>query len=375
MKKARTWKFLLHLLIVFISLAGCSISGTMENEGNRDIEISPAHYTEPGRCQDIPQGGFEVSDSIKHSHILYSVPSEEIFELYSSADNTSSQIWVYTVDDGSHNLIMENQTKTFLMFGFLNDGYHFAVMDQDDLLLTDIDGVVPERLDLSITDNFQVIDDIYPYSYFWRVMHEVDLSVSPDGKKKANWELGDPTFDIIDISTGEAETILNYDNRGYISGNWSPDSSQYVAIYTRPFPEELSKLYLIDVKDYHVEEIARYQGVSVSYPSWSSDGEKIVYKVLDRMNFSPTYFHVYDLSTGEIGEFAVEQEEGTNLHFGDENRILWSPDNQWILFFTKDYDYENQVWIIDIETINIETSEHYCITRGNSLNEEVVEWR
>jgi Tol biopolymer transport system component len=356
-------------------LTGCSVEKNSSADNETMIEISQAHYTDPKRCQDIPSGGFTVNNSLEHSHILYSTLSDGYFDISSDKDDLHSQLWVYNIDDGSHNLITNMPSNPLLWFGFLKDGYHFVVSDNDSLLLSNIDSTELKVVDLSTPESLSIIDDISPYSYFWRLMHEMDLSVSPDGKKTAKWKLGDPTFDIIDNDTGAIEQVLRYDDRGYFSGNWSPDSSQYALIHTRPFPEELSQLFLVDIKDYQLEEVARYQSVSVTHPYWSPDGEKIVYKVLDRINFQPTYFHVLNLSTREITEFSVELQEGTNVMLGDENRIFWSPDSQWILFFTKEFDYVTEEWIIDIETINIDTGEYYCITKGNNLNEEIVEWK
>jgi len=318
-------------------------------------------YTEPKTCQSPPVSGLPVSDSLKNSHILYQA---------GQSIDILNQVRVYSIKDSSHKLVLGNLSYPYYQPVFLLDGFHFVLVEKGSILLSDLDSSSPIFIDHKSNKWQSLIDDIPRYSRTWRILNGVGNEYSPTEDKSAIWNPGDPYLVILDHQTDKKVNVLKYDNNGYIAGNWSPDGGLFAFTYSKALKDELSSVYVVNADGTGLKVLAQYTGTDLGRPYWSPNGQVIAFTSHKNLNLRPTTYIILSLATGETKKFITNTEESLASRNG--NDIVWSPDNQWFLFFTQ--EYEGDYWKYDIETLNISTGELYCITNDN-LVETSADWR
>ncbi len=318
-------------------------------------------YPQPVKCQLITSTGLPVSDNLKSSHVLYQAGESQ---------DSPDQVWAYSIKDRSRKLLLDKLPYPYYVPGFLIDGFHFVLVDKGRLWLSDLQGSTPELINSSDPASRATVGFIPRNSNIWRIYNNWDDSWSPDGSKSAIWKLGDPNLVIQSRSNGNKVNIFPYDNRGSISGSWSPDGTSYAFTYSRPFAGEKSSLYIVNADGTNLRTLVQFEPLELGRPHWSPDGQSFVFTSYKRFSEQPIYFQVYSFQKGMIETFAVDAVKSlTGL---SENDIVWSPDNQWFLFFTEEDLSGGKKY--DIEVLNVKTAEVYCITNDN-LVEVIADWR
>lgn len=317
-------------------------------------------YPVPQDCQKINSAGLPVGHDLQNSHILY-LAGKDIDNL--------NQLWVLDVENGFRKMLLDTSDYHFYAVGFLQDKAHFVMAGSEKFWLSDLSGSQPQAMELTSQELSVIISNNFPlYSRIARGYNSISSSESPDGIKKAIWNLGDPSLVIIDDRTQQHTDVINYDNRGYIQGNWSPDGEHYAFSYSKPFQDEYSKVYLIEADGSHLRELVRYKSANIGRPYWSPDGTKIAYAITKQFAFRPTYYQILTIATGESKIYGINAEE--SLAFRNGNDIVWSPDSEWLLLFGRNSNPDQ----IDINALKISNGEFYCVT-DDSLVEIMVDWR
>lgn len=320
-------------------------------------------YPLPQDCKKIDSSGLPVGNELRHSHIIY-LAGKDIDNL--------NQLWAIDIESGSRKMILETSAYRFYAFGFLNDGYHFVMAGTENFWLSNLAGLPPKLMELTSPELSSIIlSNFASNSRIGRGYNSVSPDESPDGIKKATWDLGDPNLVITDNRTQKHVNVIKYDNRGYIEGNWSPDGKYYAFAYSNPFPNEYGKVYIVEADGSNLRELVRYKSANIGLPYWSPDGKKIVYTLHGPINFRPTYYQILTMATGEVKTYGINAEE--SLAWRNGNDIVWSPDSEWILFFGREANADQQ-GKIDIKGLKISTGDFYCIT-DDSLIEIMADWR
>jgi TolB protein len=147
---------------------------------------------------------------------------------------------------------------------------------------------------------------------------------SPDGRKIAfvSDKGGDESINLINPD-GTGEERLTGSEHRFIHPNWSADSSRLIFCSDddlQPPKKNASEIYVLDLKTRKLSTVI--SGGTNTYPSWSPDGSKIVFrKMLGEMN----------------SEVFVANADGTdqrNLtsHPAFDGWPAWSPDGKQIAF-------------------------------------------
>jgi Tol biopolymer transport system component len=359
------WLRLVGILSILL-LAACN---TLSIEAPSISAVSPTitpvsqdslELSRPVKCQLPSSSGLPVGDEMKNSYVLYQAgPTVDRLD----------QIWVYDINDGSNKLVLNNLSYPYYQPGFLSDGLHIVMADEGRFWLSDLSGSSPKLVDGTAPELKSLLERFPKSSRIWHIYNNVDYSQAPDGNTSAVWNLGDPNLVIINRQTGKKVEVISYDNRGYIAGNWSPDGRVYVFTYSKGFQGEHSRIYMVNSDGTGLRLLAQYEGIDLGRPYWSPNGQKIVFTSHKHLQSRPTYYQVLSLNSGEIKTLAIDAEESLALRNG--NDLIWSPDNQWILFTTQEYDIDH--WKYEIKTLNINSGELYCIASDN-LVKVIADW-
>jgi len=316
-------------------------------------------YPSPQDCQRIESSGLPVGSELRNSHIIYR-SGNDIDHL--------NQLWIFDINSGLRKRILETSGYYYYAVGFLQDGNHFVMAGSEKFWLSDLAGSPPKSMELTSPELFAIVSNNFPeYSRIARDFNDISSEESPDGTIKAIWNLGDPNLVITNNETGKAVNVIQYDGHGSIAGNWSPDGEHYAFSYSK----EQSKVYIVDADGSDLSELVTIRSASIGRPYWSPDGKKIAYTVNKGFQFQPTYYQILNIDTDESKTYGINGQESLALRNG--NDILWSPDNEWILFYAGAYGEDKQ-YNIDIKALEISTGEFYCITE-DSLIEVMADWR
>lgn len=141
-----------------------------------------------------------------------------------------------------------------------------------------------------------------------------------------------------DLSSGERRRLPAQD--GYInSPSWSPDGDQVVYSYTDD--DGFSHLYLLDAKDPDAEPEQLTTGEVVDdNPRWAPQGDRIVFASIRDGEFDWRLF-VVELETGDLTP--VGSTDGHSV-FPD-----WSPDGRFIVYSNRAGE-EYKLRLLDLET-------------------------
>ncbi len=238
-----------------------------------------------------------------------------------------------------------------------NRDYYFDVF-----LMDAIDGKIIKKLvEGSKTPDFEELNVLTP-----------GLSWSPDGQKILLSALtgGYDIVYLIDVETGEKETLPIKLSEGIKSVTWSPDGKNIAFIGQT---ESQSDIYVYNLESKQVINLTD-DIFSDDDPSWSPDS-KTLYFVSDRGKYLsgeavPDTFKIYkhDYNQRDIYSINVENSEThriTNIPESDERFPVVGPDGKEILFIS-DMNGINNIYKLDLQS-NDGTGKN-AVPITNSLN-------
>jgi TolB protein len=167
---------------------------------------------------------------------------------------------------------------------------------------------------------------------------------SPDGRKiaYASDKGGHSAIYIINVD-GTGEERVSDDKHSYIHPNWSSDSSRVIFCSDddlKPPAKNASEIFSVDLKSRQVSTLI--SGGTNTYPSWSPDGKKIVFRrMLGEMN----------------SEVFVANADGSDVknlsnHPAFDGWPAWSPDGRQIAF-SSNRNANYQIFIMDADGTNV----------------------
>jgi TolB protein len=167
---------------------------------------------------------------------------------------------------------------------------------------------------------------------------------SPDGRKiaYASDKGGHSAIYIINVD-GTGEERVSDDKHSYIHPNWSSDSSRVIFCSDddlKPPAKNASEIFSVDLKSRQVSTLI--SGGTNTYPSWSPDGKKIVFRrMLGEMN----------------SEVFVANADGSDVknlsnHPAFDGWLAWSPDGRQIAF-ASNRNANYQIFIMDADGTNV----------------------
>ena len=183
--------------------------------------------------------------------------------------------------------------------------YETTVAGFQQIFIMNADGTSPTQ----ITHNAVTHD-----SPSWSPNGKMIAFVSDDGQHE--------TICVINTD-GSGEQCLTDKEHKYIHPNWSADSSELIFCSDddlQPPKKNASEIYILDIKTRQMTAVIT--GGTNTYPSWSPDGKKIVFrKMLGEMN----------------SEVFVADSDGSNQrnltnHPAFDGWPSWSPDGSQIVF-------------------------------------------
>ena len=332
-------------------------------------------WVAPPPCNTIDNRGLP-DEALRGSHILYQGIND---------DAHYKQIWVVSMQDGTRQLLVEKYPVAHSDLAFLQDGYHFVwVDDSGQIWMSDLDGTPPIQYD-STTD---FLMDFIPYSPKWNMLADREQFPevgdywqgrlhSPDGKKIAIWEDDDPTREvqlslvISDTTNGQAVRVMEGPPQSYSEGNWSPDGkllafSQTIAPL-EPIEQRHGQVYVVESDGSNLRSVTQhFESADLGRPLWSPDGQKLAFLIWEYAYWPNPSIGVATLATGDVDLWMRDVLVGPSIM--SYSNLIWSPDSQWIAFFT--------LWERDIRVFNVDSGDMFCITQdGNAIVENIMEWR
>ena len=175
---------------------------------------------------------------------------------------------------------------------------------------------------------------------------------SPDGTRIVFMSMRDghiidfaPTYEIyvMDADGGNPQNLTNNpsDDR-YPS--WSPDGKRIVFVSERPghFRGDIgitTEIYVMDADGGNQQRLSENRQTDW-FPSWSPDGERIVYAADRKGDFENFDIYVMDVDGGN-------QQKLTNNR-GDDSAPSWSPDSSRIAFYSR-RDGNAEIYVMDVD--------------------------
>ena len=309
----------------------------------------------------------EIPEEVRTGHILYlteDVITNE-FWFISMADGTTQKIMEtdsiiigsYLFDDGESFILASLYGKIWL--GNLADGSIELVEASDELI-----DPLPHNSELWVAMN---IDDP---DVHYRWMGEF---YSPDWTRLATYQLGAPSFDMVDLTTGERVPIIEtyVTDRGIaedIDAEWSENSE--TLYFSRSWLEPsdsntYTQLYQVDRDGNNLQPlIDPILDGFILMGDLSPDQTKIAFTIeLPGDMNNNERIGIYDLETNEMRTFLT----GNSLRPKMDGMFTWSPDGRYIAYIT---DWGQ----LDIEVMVIETGATYCITDDERLEMD-LHWK
>lgn len=159
-----------------------------------------------------------------------------------------------------------------------------------------------------------------------------DLALSPDGKKVAFTVRGE----VFATAAGDGgpATRVTTSLAAEEGISWAPDSRR-IAYTSRRFGNP--KLFLYDFGSNQERQLTRGAGVDMT-PRFSPDGSRVAYARDGRE------IRVVDLESGADTQVATGRL--WRYPFGLDRPLVWSPDGEWIAFFSADDRTFTNVWLV-----------------------------
>jgi hypothetical protein len=334
----------------------------------------PTAVTAPGQCRPIEAD--LLGNDLRDSHILYQGLKEDLHY---------KQIWAVSLLDGSRKLLVEGYPVARSDLAFLQDGYHFLWADEyGDIWISDIDGTQPKKVESTSA----YLGDFIPYSPKWNMLADPELFSarndyeqgwyhSPDGKKIAIWEgnLNDSINSqliIRDKATGQdVQVVKGQEESYYVEGNWSPNSNLFA--FTKMFspngPRENrhGQVFVVEADGTDLRPVTQsFTPASLRRPIWSPDGQRFAFIIWEAEYLPNPSLGVVTLATGEVQMLLRGSSIGQSIM--NQGEIIWSPDSQWIAFFT--------MLDRDINILNLDSGKIFCVTQdGYTIVEDTMDWR
>ena len=189
---------------------------------------------------------------------------------------------------------------------------------------------------------------------------DISPSWSPDGKRIAFMSDRDGHFDmpgglpnyeiyVMDADGGNQQNLTN-DPNSDSTPSWSPDGERIVFTSKRDGNRENYEIYVMDADGKNKRRLTDNDFFD-THPSWSPDGERIAF-----MSWRDGHF---------IGDFGLSSEiyvmdaDGKNQRRLTNNRRSdsspsWSPDGKWIVFASdrKGDDVNYEIYVMDADGNN-----------------------
>lgn len=167
-------------------------------------------------------------------------------------------------------------------------------------------------------------------------LDKFDLSGTANGNKLTYIQTSSPySLIIFNKDTKEINTIIDKDGFDYYLPSWSPDGKMMVFFKadikerTTSYVTRFGSLMLYSVDTGEIEELLSGEVVPIVKPSWSPDGETIVFNRMAGAEFVSDDICTLNLQSGTVKKLV----SGTrNTGHGYFNYYNWSPDGNFILY-------------------------------------------
>ena len=176
-------------------------------------------------------------------------------------------------------------------------------------------------------------------------------SWSPDGKRIAfaSWDgkfiefVADFEIYVMDADGGNLQNLTNNPNDDRFP-SWSPDGKQIVfsserAGHFRGKVGITTEIYVMEADGGNQQRLTENRQTDW-FPSWSPDGERIVYASDRKGDFENFEIYVMDVDGGN-------QQKLTNNR-GDDSSPSWSPDGERIAFYSH-RDGNAEIYVMDVD--------------------------
>jgi Tol biopolymer transport system component len=165
---------------------------------------------------------------------------------------------------------------------------------------------------------------------------------------------------LIDKETNQEKVIVSTGIQGSISGEWTSDGPWFIFAYTSGDANYYSQLLKVSSDGTELIPLTdKFHKSAFTSPIASPDKKKIAFNdagaqdTIGVLWMEENMLYFYPL------EFNVASSYG--------NSIVWSPDSEWIAFFS---DWGE----VDIRILHISTGTTYCVTQ-DSYRENAMDWR
>jgi hypothetical protein len=311
-------------------------------------------------CQSFAELGLP-SPNLQKTHILYQAYDQQLDQ---------DQLWVISLYDGKRTQL-DGYRPSSLGLGFLQDGHNFILIHgAGDIEIGDINSAPAKQVDLtdSLLANFQA------YSPIWNVMagsSSIEASDysngrfhSPDNKSVASWSRGAEALVLVNQIDRREKEILSTASQDEISGMWTADSKWFVFSHVQGDNGTYSsQLFRVNAGGSVLQPLTLpYQNVYFANPLLSPDGEKALFSISEE---NSNLLGVLWVNSGKLRLYIINSTIGSSYLYGGSK--VWSPDSEWVAFFT---DWEKK----DIQVMNVERGDIYCAT-DDLLEENLMDWR
>lgn len=356
------------IILLAILLTSCKSLPAGEKRFTSDTPSNPLQVTpsQLDQCHSIDGRGLG-SEILKDTKFLFSgIDRQGGFHLS-----------VVSMSDGKRTIIADYPTASAGL-GFLRDGQRFVIIGHDEMWIGDVNNSPPVK----VTINEDILSNFQPFSRIWSDISSVgnpntsedatDIYRgryhSPDNRVIATWSRGDNALSLIDIASGKEKEVVITGNQDTIQGTWTSDGNWFVFAFNHGTYESFSgQLVAVNSSGTEIRELTKsILDTSFTNPALSPDEEKLFF-IMSKGTMQ--HIAILWLDTNKLKLFRPEGYDGSTWFlYGD--RMVWSPDGEWIAI-----RIEKEAYTEDIFIVNVETGEAICIANDPPIRNLIMDWK